>query len=211
MNKIEYNKIHLGDVDGERIYLSPPSWDCGWYWGWSYLGNDDCHYHVSGLEGKENLRDAFITHFGESLNIIPKDLWVVCELFNTYYTINKVASLYKDGCTGLCNNPISAIIINTEEAARINEIVLPAVFASTYKILERNKNNAKLYNKLVDIDLLWGTTKTLEFLKTTHFKIDDLIDLNNKSTQKLLEDDITRIHEAYWDAYHKTKKDEENK
>ena len=42
-------KIALGKVDGNTIYLSSPSWDCGWYWGFGYLGNKDCHYHIDGL------------------------------------------------------------------------------------------------------------------------------------------------------------------
>ena len=30
-------KIYIGTVDGEKIYLSAPSWDCDWYWGFGYI------------------------------------------------------------------------------------------------------------------------------------------------------------------------------
>ena len=33
--------------EGERVYLSKHSWDCGWYWGFGYVGNRDCHFHLS--------------------------------------------------------------------------------------------------------------------------------------------------------------------
>ena len=36
--------------DHKPIYLDGFSWDCGWYWGFGYLGNKNCHYHVDGLE-----------------------------------------------------------------------------------------------------------------------------------------------------------------
>ena len=31
-------KYLLGYINNESIYLSPPSWDCNWYWGFGYLG-----------------------------------------------------------------------------------------------------------------------------------------------------------------------------
>jgi hypothetical protein len=67
----DYNKILLGKNNGQDIYLSPPSWDCGWYWGFGYLGNNNCHYHLSGLnKGKnQNLFDAIKEHFGDSFKL----------------------------------------------------------------------------------------------------------------------------------------------
>jgi len=32
-------KTFLGISEGEKIYLTAPSWDCGWYWRFGYLGN----------------------------------------------------------------------------------------------------------------------------------------------------------------------------
>ena len=49
MEQLKYNKIKLGVVNNETIYLTPPSWDCDWYWGFGYLGNKNCHYHIDGL------------------------------------------------------------------------------------------------------------------------------------------------------------------
>lgn len=33
--------------DKDRIALYAPTFDCGWYWGFGYLGNKNCHYHLS--------------------------------------------------------------------------------------------------------------------------------------------------------------------
>ena len=55
-NKLQ--KIQLGTVDNESIFLSPPSWDCGWYWGFGYLDNKNCHYHLSELSKDYNLFDG---------------------------------------------------------------------------------------------------------------------------------------------------------
>ena len=36
---MNYKKVLLGYNNEEPIYLSPPSWDCGKYWGFGYLEN----------------------------------------------------------------------------------------------------------------------------------------------------------------------------
>jgi hypothetical protein len=67
-----YEKILLGYNNNEPIYLSPPSWDCGWYWGFGYLGNKNCHYHVDGLtkiQSQDFLTIGLVTHIGLNLTL----------------------------------------------------------------------------------------------------------------------------------------------
>ena len=145
-------KTYLGTRDGEKIYLTAPSWDCGWYWGFGYLGNKDCHYHVDGLSKDKNLHDGFLEHFGDSFVVRESDAWEFAELFQTFYTLKETAEVLGRGGSHLTNNPCREIIKNAEEVKRINEVVLPAVFDAIYQILDRNENNGTLFKTLVDIN-----------------------------------------------------------
>lgn len=147
-----HSKVFIGVNAGEKIYLSPPSWDCGWYWGFGYLGNNNCHYHVDGLTTHEwydtekgcfrserlNLFDGFRKHFGDSFQITDADLWTLCELFKTFYTLKETAEVLGRGGAHYTTNPCADLIKNETETARINNIVLPQIFEEIYRVL----NNA---------------------------------------------------------------------
>lgn len=140
MNKTSFDEeIKLGEVDGENIYLSAPSWDCDWYWGFGYLRNRNCHYHVDGLTKTHNtnLFEAIKKEFGDTLHTeLAKDeyrkLWVFCELMQTFYTLKDTAEVLGRGGSNYTTNPHSSLIKNTEEVTRINEKVLPAIFDSIW-------------------------------------------------------------------------------
>ena len=138
----DYNKMPLGENDGETIFLSPPSWDCGWYWGFGYIGNKNRHYHIDGLSKGKNIHDGMIEHFGDSLRIRPSDVWTFAELMQTFYTLKESAEVLGRGGSHITSNPCASVIINKAEADRINNEVLPAVFDEIYRILERNANKA---------------------------------------------------------------------
>lgn len=145
------NRIKLGEVDNAPIFLSAPSWDCGWYWGFGYLGNKDCHYHVEGLTKIEkynheakafthesvSLYDGFKRHFGESF-ILKDDnkIWTLAELFATFYCLKETAEVLGRGGSHYTTNPIAEIIKNTDEVKRINEVVLPQLFDAIYDVLK---------------------------------------------------------------------------
>lgn len=146
------SKIYLGTVNNERIYLSAPSWDCGWYWGFGYLGNMNCHYHVDGLTKIKNynfeksvweyefvnLYDGFKKHFGDSFIVKnDSDIWTLAELFKTWYTLKETAEVLGSGSAHMTTNPCKDIIINKDEVTRINGIVLPQIFEEIYKILSK--------------------------------------------------------------------------
>ena len=144
------NKVYIGNNEGQPISLSAPSWDCDWYWGFGYLGNSRCHYHVDGLKTREwydvekgcfrserlNLYDGFKKHFGSSLVIKEdKNLWTLCELFETFYTLKETAEVLGRGGSHYTTNPLAEKIKNPAEVERINKVLLPAIFAEIYKIL----------------------------------------------------------------------------
>lgn len=144
------SKVFLGKVDDKKIYLSAPSWDCGWYWGFGYLGNKNSHYHVNGLTKIEkynfekkvfeyefvDLHDGLKKHFGESFIVKnDKDIWNLAELFQTFYLLKETCEVFGRGGSYYATNPCKDIITNNSEVERINNIVLPAVFEEIYKIL----------------------------------------------------------------------------
>jgi hypothetical protein len=135
-------KVFFGtNKDNEKIYLSAPSWDCDWYWGFGYLGNKDCHYHLSGYQNKnqerrnKNMYDCLTEDY--ALNEKIKDnLWEFCELVKTAYTLKKTAEVLGRGGSHYTTNPCKDIIINKDEAKRINEIVLPTIFNAIHKLIK---------------------------------------------------------------------------
>ena len=133
-----YEKIQLGTVNNENIFLSPPSWECNWFWGFGYLGNANCHYHLSGLSKDCNLFKGIKNHFGDSFIIKDdKDIWTFVELIQTFYHLQESAEVFGRGGSHCIYNPCKNIIINKEIVTRINNIIIPAIFEETYKILNK--------------------------------------------------------------------------
>lgn len=209
-----YSKMLLGYNNNEPIYLSPPSWDCGWYWGFGYIGNKNCHYHIDGLTKIEtynseakvftcknvNLYDGFVEHFGDTLKVRISDLWTLIELFSTFYKLKETAEVLGRGGIHYTTNPCKDLIINKEETERINNVVLPQIFEEIYKILIRNQDNEKTFKKLVSINLKGDTNKVVDFMNENGIKTDDLKDIKD-----LTKDDFNNIHTYYWRRFHANK------
>lgn len=136
--------FRLGSVHGRGILLRRPSFDCDWYWGFGYVGNRDCHYHLNGLDTLNsdlsgmNMFNQMKAHFGDSLTITDdKDLWEFCEIVLTIYTLRKVAELYYLGGSHMTTNPDAELLINADEYTRINEVLIPAQITSMYAVLAK--------------------------------------------------------------------------
>jgi len=137
---IDWNtKIFFGinKETNERIYLDKPSWDCGWYWGFGYLGNKDCHYHLSSYKNGRNINmyDALITDYDLNAKI-KENLWEFCELVESSYVLKETAEVLGRGGSHYTTNVCSDIIKNEVEVKRINEVVLPKIFDALYKIIK---------------------------------------------------------------------------
>lgn len=210
-----YNKIKIGRRDGENIYLSPPKWDCGWYWGFGYLGNKNCHYHVDGLKKVEtwnedkkvlthmflNLYEGFRYHFGDSFIVKrDKDIWTLAELFETFYKLKETAEILGRGGAHMSANPCKDVIINADETKRINEVVLPAIFEEIYKILDRNADCEGDFERLVKLNVEGDTQKVVDFMNAKQIHTGDL-----KNIKGLTAHDISVIHSLYWENIHAKK------
>lgn len=124
---------------GELIYLSSPSFDCGWYWSFGYLGNNNCHYHLSGVAGEgRNMRDALLSDY-ELAPWVAENLWEFCELAMTAYALKETAEVLGRGGSHFTTNPCCDLIKNPEEVTRINKVVLPAIFAAIEALEEETK------------------------------------------------------------------------
>lgn len=135
MNKIKFiDKVYIGENGGKREYLFAPSWDCGWYWGFGYLGHEDLHHHVDSISTSKNLYDALTEYYGDSLVLKEDKLWTFCELMRTYYILKDTAEALGRGGAHYSTNPCEDIIKNGAEVKRINETVMPALFNEVYKL-----------------------------------------------------------------------------
>lgn len=131
-------KVYIGsDSDGAREYLAEPSWDCDWYWGFGYLQNKNIHHHVDTLNKNKNLYDALTEYYGDTLVLKEKDLWTFCELMSTFYALKETAEVLGRGGAHYTTNPCAEIITNKEEAKRINDVVMPALFDTIYKLFKK--------------------------------------------------------------------------
>ena len=124
-------------IQGENIYLEKHNWDCGWYWGFGYIGNKDLHTHASVFIHE------LIWHSNdqvfETSPIFQKNdtFWIFKDLLKQAYTLQECAEIYQYGGHCITNNK--------------TEIV-------------RNKRKAKSINKDLEkvLDQLWNFLKGLE-------------------------------------------------
>jgi len=92
----------LGYSDEEPMYLRSPEWDCNWYVGFGYLGNNNHHthldWHLDEKSPNENMYDQMQKTFGTSLTIKDeKDLWKFCELFSSWKVLKEAYEVYNRG------------------------------------------------------------------------------------------------------------------
>lgn len=122
--------------DDTRIYLSAPTWDCGWYWGFGYLGNKNEHYHLLDYSNGRNINmyDALTTDYDLNPNIF-NNVWEFCELSVTAYRLREAAEIYQRGGSHYTINPCASVIKNLDEYTRINWVVLPAIFDKLHDLI----------------------------------------------------------------------------
>lgn len=143
--------------DNTSIYISKPTWDCGWYWSFGYLGNNNEHYHLSSYQIKNhmfNLENGKFKFIAEQRNKhmydclledyelsdnIKDNLWVFCELALTIYALKETAEILNRGGYHTTENPCKDVIINPDEVKRINEIVLPVLLNTFWHLVTTGK------------------------------------------------------------------------
>lgn len=117
-------KVYLGKVrdnagtysDGEDLYLEKHKWDCGWYWAFGYIGNENCHFHFDSiLDHVKTARELF-----SETNISDKEWWVIRDLFKQAYSLKSAAETYRHGGYESSQTEITHIIVDDNMCTRLN-------------------------------------------------------------------------------------------
>ena len=143
----ETTKVLLGRVkqgvgtyaDGENLYLSKHNWDCGWYWGFGYIGNSRSHFHFESLFYINGKHPTASELFEESV-FTDKDWWVIRDLFKQAYGLQAAAEVYRHGGWQTTEKGITDIIQNSEKARVLNEDLKKVLDAVWALILNRIEN-----------------------------------------------------------------------
>jgi hypothetical protein len=122
---------------GQRIWIEKHSWDCGWYWGFGYIGNTRLHCHFDGqfLDGNVWLNPSKIF---EETWLTEKIWWVLKDLFKQAYILRECAEVYRYGghCTTV--GGITDMLRDDEMCKRLNAD-LEKILNMIWTILETKK------------------------------------------------------------------------
>lgn len=136
--------FRIGTMDGRAIFFRVPSFDCDRYWGFGYLGNSQCHFHLDSLHTMNkdcsnlHMFDQIKKFFGESLTITDdNDLWKFCELSRTIYTLKSTAELFHMGGAHVTHNPDINSLKNPEMENYINVVLIPSQIRHLWTILDK--------------------------------------------------------------------------
>lgn len=144
INKFGKHFLLGKDADGVKHYLEQAHWDCGWYWGFGYIhtfSNNknpmasrdiSSHYHFDSFKTDKNGRSCCL-YDGIRANLVDlvlndRELWTLCELMQTFYTMREYSDCISRGGSHYTTNPQKDLIKNEREYKRINEVVLPKIF-----------------------------------------------------------------------------------
>ncbi len=126
--------------DNEYVYLTAPSWDCDWYWGFGYIKKTGSHTHWnSDIVGKQE-DGSYCHHLNENKDIVESVLtdsesWKLSELMESFYILRKTAEFYHMGGSHITENPLKDKLKNKSEYNKINNKLLPLIFKEIDKIL----------------------------------------------------------------------------
>lgn len=138
-------KFLLGiDKDGTRYWLSEPSWDCGWYWGFGYITTRDSHQQATNF-----LREYFKNDGNEILEtrtFTEEEGYKLSELFEEFYTLKKSAEMWGRGG---CNITKGFIPKKAGLVQEINEILIPMVTAKIIEILTPTQKHCPCCGQIV--------------------------------------------------------------
>ena len=130
-------KRYLGKLDGEKVWLAPPSWYCDWYWGYGYIQNNNLHTHFNLLDTNDNLFNAMQRRFNGTFSLQGSNLWTFYDLLQTFYSLKEIAEVYSRGSSPYTSNQLADILRNPKEYKRINEKLLPKIFIEIDKLFDK--------------------------------------------------------------------------
>ena len=110
-------KIVLGKTENGLMSITKHSWDCGWYWGFGYIGNKNCHMHLDSLlKGETDVNKIF-----SETKLTQNQWWVIRDLFIQAYALKEAAAVYRHGGHQTKVDGLTDIIKSPSMELRINE------------------------------------------------------------------------------------------
>lgn len=104
-------------ADGELLFLEKHQWDCGWYWGFGYIGNKNSHFHFDSL-----FKDTkYASELFKETHITNEDWWVIRDLFKQAYALKAAAEIYQYGGHQCNRVGITDLLKNKEKADILNK------------------------------------------------------------------------------------------
>lgn len=136
---MENNICTLGiPADGGRAeFLRDFSWDCNWYWGGGYIGNNSIHHHFKGLADGENvdLHTAFNNYFART-QLTDNQVWRLCDLMKQFYAYKEAAECFRLGGHMCSSNERNKEEINNDLAKTINLHIQDVIIPEVRKLLK---------------------------------------------------------------------------
>jgi len=135
------DKVLFGvNSEGESIYMDKPTFDCDWYWSFGYLGNRHCHYHLESYDNGRNINmyDALKQDYTLTSHV-EMNLWQVCELALSIYTLKKTADLYHIGGSLMTCNRCKGHIQDIKQYNKIVNETLPQVLQSFWDLVTKGE------------------------------------------------------------------------
>ena len=127
---MDFGNFYVGD----KIYLDKHEWDCGWYWGFGYIGNKDLHCHFNDTFLKST--DIFpSTHFKS--NLTDNQWWIVRDLFVQAYALKKCAEVYRYGGHQTTAQGTTDLIRDDEMCTRLNSD-LRIILDKIWELIQEN-------------------------------------------------------------------------
>ncbi len=144
--------------DGTRIFITKPTWDCGWCWSFGYLGNRNEHYHLNSYQERTivakdkdddrirvfterrnmHMRDCLLADY--KLNpVIEENLWVFCELARSIYSLKEAAEIFHRGGAHTTANPCKGAIQKYKRDNKLNNETLPELMQTLWDMIGGNE------------------------------------------------------------------------
>ena len=149
-------RVYLGKYHGERVWLAPPSLDCGWYWGFGYIQNRNLHSHYDSVCLKKlerynvekqvwQLESDYCHKLNDSKDFteIPFSetvLWKLSDYMQSFYALKEAAEVFGRGSSHVSGN-VEPVLLDKAMCDKINNEMLPDLFDAIYRLLTEKQED----------------------------------------------------------------------
>ena len=130
-------------MSGENCYLTKHSFDCNWYWGFGYIGNNNCHMH---FDGTLLTQETDVNKIFSDTKISQNEWWVIRDLFIQAYALKSCAEVYRHGGHQTSKKNVTDVIQSKELETRIN-IDLEKVLNTLWDYIDKSLNKVMFLKK----------------------------------------------------------------